>query len=133
MALARTGNQGYRDYLRSGAWGWRRQRWFRDCRRRGFEPACQVCRVMLCNVASLDLHHVSYDGVQQNDDGTWTAGEADEDLMPMCRQCHQELHQRLDRPGDYTGWDRRRATVVIIGNMRKAFERGRAGWIAVVG
>lgn len=129
MSLQRQGNEDYRDYLASGAWAWRRQRWFRTCRARGFEPACQVCLVMLKDTGTLDLHHVSYDGVQQEESGKWRSSETDRDLMPMCRDCHQELHHRMDRPGDYQDWDRRRATVVVIGHLRRTFEKGRASWL----
>lgn len=120
MSLRRSGNPEYRGYLRSRAWGWRRQRWFRDCRARGAEPACQVCEVRLEDVGSLDLHHVSYDGVTKDNRGQWVASEADDDLMPLCRTHHNKLHQIIDEHGrDYQGWNRRRASVVILGRLRR--------------
>lgn len=104
----------YAGYLRSGAWAWRRQRWFRDCRKAGTEPACQVCQLTLTEAGTLDLHHTSYTGVHINGDGTFRAGEADKDLLPYCRNHHEALHRILDdRRSDYWGWDRRRATTVI--------------------
>lgn len=130
MSLQRTGNQDYREYLRSQAWGWRRKRWFRDCRAKGFEPACQVCQLTLKKAGSLDLHHVSYEGVQRDENGKWHANEDDGDLMPMCRGCHEQLHYRMDGPGEFRGWDRRRATVVIIRSMRATYQKGRAAWLA---
>lgn len=133
MSLQRQGNQEYQEYLRSGAWAWRRQRWFRDCRADGFEPACQVCQVMLVDAGSLDLHHVSYEGVQRDETGRWHADESHRDLMPMCRDCHQELHHRMDSPGDYRDWDRRRATVVIVAHLSRAHKRGRAPWLQQAG
>lgn len=118
-SLRRTGSTGYREYLRTRAWNWRRQRWFRDRRRAGFEPACQVCSRTLDEVGALDLHHVSYDGVVERPDSGWQAREADEDLMPMCREHHGRLHRMMDRRGEFVGWDRRRATVVIVAHLRR--------------
>jgi len=116
--LHRTGSPEYRQYLRSQQWGFRRVRWFRDCRARGHEPACQVCHLTLTEAESLDLHHVSYEGVTWDDTRhVWQAQEADADLMPMCRVHHQELHKMMDGRKEFYGWDRRRATVVIIGRL----------------
>lgn len=116
--LHRTGSPEYQQYLRSPQWGFRRVRWFRDCRARGYEPACQVCQVTLVDVGSLDLHHVSYAGVTWDETRqTWKAQEADADLMPMCRAHHQQLHTMMDRRKEFYGWDRRRATVVIISRL----------------
>lgn len=116
--LNRTGNKQYRRYLRSQQWGFRRVRWFRDCRARGYEPACQVCGVTLVDGDSLDLHHVSYEGVSWDDTTQqWVAREADEDLMPMCREHHQQLHRIMDGRKEFYGWDRRRASVVIIARL----------------
>lgn len=124
--LHRTGSESYREYLRSAQWGFRRVRWFRDCRARGMEPACLVCQVTLEQAGTLDLHHVSYDGVVQDQStGTWSAQEADEDLMPLCRQHHQQLHRLMDARKEYFGWDRRRASVAIIARMIRAQRRAR--------
>ena len=65
-----------------------------------------------------DRHHTSYEGVGQDADGTWRAREADEDLMPMCREHHQQLHRMMDGKKEFYGWDRRRATVVIVARLR---------------
>src|SRR5699024_12629442 len=93
--LNRTGNKQYRRYLRSQQWGFRRVRWFRDCRARGYEPACQGCGVTPVEGDSLALHHGSYEGgpwdapTQQ-----WVAREAHEDLVAMSRE-HDQQHQRV--------------------------------------
>lgn len=133
MSLARTGNRRYKNgYLRSQAWGWRRQRYFRDLRAAGFEPACQVCNILMVSYRQregkdLDLHHVSYDGVSYDEDtGKWIAAEADEDLMPMCRICHQDLHRIMDRPRDHNGWSRENATISIIVHLRRQLEENPA-------
>ena len=122
--LHRTGSTKYRDYLRSSQWGFRRVRWFRDCRARGFEPACQVCQITLTEAGTLDLHHVSYAGVTWDEHmQRWKAQEADDELMPMCREHHQQLHQMMDGRKEFYGWDRRRATVVIISRLVKRLAR----------
>lgn len=124
LSLTRTGSNAYQlGYLRSQAWHWRRRRWFRDRRGDGFEPACQVCGVRLEDVDSLDLHHVSYLGVVENSDGTWAAREADEDLMPLCREHHQAVHRLMDRKRDFYGWERRRATLVIVAFLQAKWSK----------
>lgn len=119
LSLTRTGSTEYqRGYLRSRAWNWRRRRWFRDHRNSGFEPACQVCGLRLDEAGSLDLHHVSYEGVKQHPDGSWASEEEDADLMPLCRTHHQAVHRLMDRKRDFHGWNRRRATAVIVAFLR---------------
>uniref|UniRef100_UPI0021B4BADC hypothetical protein n=1 Tax=Micrococcus luteus TaxID=1270 RepID=UPI0021B4BADC len=66
---------------------------------------------------TLDLHHVSYKGVGQDEEGRWQAREAHNDLMPLCRDHHQRLHQIMDGKKEFFGWDRRRATIVIVARM----------------
>jgi len=73
----------------------------------------------LDEAGSLDLHHVSYGGVVELPGGRWQAREADEDLMPLCREHHGRLHRMMDRRGEFVGWDRRRATVVIVAHLRR--------------
>ncbi|WP_261623257.1 hypothetical protein [Nesterenkonia marinintestina] len=121
-SLTRTGSPAYQGYLRSQQWGFRRVRWFRDRRAEGFEPACQVCDRTLTDLGSLDLHHTSYEGVGWDEDTQkWWAEEADEELMPMCRDHHGRLHDRLDRRGDFYGWSRHRASIVIAAQMRREY------------
>lgn len=123
MGLGRTGSKRYKGYLRSPAWNWRRQRWFRDLRAAGVEPACQVCGLTLEATGSLDLHHTSYKGVEYNEEtGKWSAREKDRDLLPMCRHDHEALHRIMDGRREYHGWNRRRATVVIAAHLRRQFE-----------
>ncbi|XKH55580.1 hypothetical protein LG293_09950 [Citricoccus nitrophenolicus] len=118
LSLTRTGSTDYRNYLRSPQWGFRRVRWFRDARARGCEPACPVCQLTLDEAGSLDLHHLRYNGVHRDPGtGAWQAKERDEDLMPMCRTHHEQLHAFLDARKEYFGWDRRRATVLIVVRM----------------
>ena len=134
MSLGRRGDAGYlKGYLRSPAWFDRRRAWFRSVVQRGQVVVCLVCR----EAGPVDLHHTSYDGVRQESSGEWVAGEADEDLMPLCRGCHEDLHRELDRRRrDFWGWDRRRASAVIVIGLRRArlgsdqiaASKGRRGW-----
>lgn len=128
LGLHRTGSTAYRNYLRSPQWGFRRVRWFRECRKWGFEPVCQVCRKSLVDAGSLDLHHVSYEGVGWDEQrNQWIAAEQHTDLIPMCRNHHQQLHQMMDGRKEFYGWDRRRATVVIIRRLIDRFTRNIEG------
>lgn len=123
MTLTRTGNREYREYLASAQWHRRRRLWFEAVREAGFEPACQVCGVTLSDAGSLDLHHISYEGVSHDPEtGRWSSDEADDDLMEMCREDHMQLHERMDSRG-FLGWDRRRATMYIAGDMRRRHQR----------
>lgn len=118
LSLGRSGNVAYTSgYLRSGAWFARRRAWFAAIEDSGRVVVCLVCGAG----GALDLHHVDYDGVRQRANGSWVAGEADEDLMPLCRVCHELLHAELDRRRrDFWGWDRRRATAVLVVGLRRA-------------
>lgn len=120
LSNSRTGSTAYsKGYLKSPAWHARRRMWFDDCRAAGYEPACQVCEMTMTQLGSLDLHHVSYEGVGRGERNRWVANEADQDLMPMCRVCHQDLHRIMDRGRDYYGWERENATVSIIVTLRR--------------
>lgn len=116
--LGRSGNAAYsRGYLRSGAWFRRRRAWFAAVEATGRQVVCLICG----DDGPVDLHHTSYDGVKQGPDGFWVAGESDEDLMPLCRGCHEALHAELDRRRrDFWAWDRRRATAVLVVGLRRA-------------
>lgn len=118
FSLARSGNAAYaHGYLRSGSWFRRRRAWFASVEARGQQAVCLVCGTD----KGLDLHHTGYDGVSQTADGSWISGEADEDLMPLCRGCHEDLHAELDRRRrDFWGWDRRRASAVLVVGLRRA-------------
>lgn len=73
---------------------------------------------------TLDLHHMSYDGVAWDEEQhRWYAEEQDHDLMPMCRTHHQQLHRIMDRRKEFYGWDRRRATVVIVARLIRRFQQ----------
>jgi len=129
LGLHRTGNTAYsRGYLRSREWFARRRRWFEEVRAAGMEPACVVCSMTepegRRSGVSLDLHHVSYAGVEQTEQGRWIAAEAHEDLMPLCRHDHQRLHQMMDGRREFYGWDRERATLWVVTHLIRAADAG---------
>lgn len=114
----------YQGYLTSNAWRARRRKYFDAVRANGFEPACQVCFITQSEAGSLDLHHVSYDGVEDLGNGRYRSTEADEDLVPLCRIHHEQLHQVFDiHRRSYYDWDRRRATVVVVNYLRKSLKK----------
>lgn len=76
-------------------------------------------------MGSLDLHHVSYEGVRRGQGNRWVAEETDEDLVPLCRQCHDQLHSRMDDGKTYYGWSRENATFRIIAELRQQLARNR--------
>ena len=83
-------------YLKSKQWFARRARWFTE----HDTPVqnmivCAGCR-RLTDKRFLELHHVSYEGVEYRD-GSWSAQEAHEDLWPMHPACHELLHRLIDR------------------------------------
>lgn len=118
--LSRTGNQQYRHgYSRSPAWFARRDRWFEQfAALHGWQAYCYVCEMSKTQLGGLDLHHVSYDGVGRDHRNRWVAHERYEDLVPMCRSCHDDLHARLDDGKTYYGWSRENATFRIIADLR---------------
>ena len=101
---------GYRDgYLKSPAWWARRRRFLRS--RAGIR--CECLGEQLTE-RTAHVHHVSYDGVTQLEDGTWRADEADEDLMVLCAWCHERIHHLMDRDRGWSGASRQAATTAII-------------------
>lgn len=89
------GNSYRRGYLRSRAWFARRDRWFRDERRKVGQLECAGCGGEAATHD--DLHHVNYSGVVQIAPDQWRAGEAHEDLMVMHPACHELLHRLIER------------------------------------
>lgn len=75
-------------------------------------------------VDSLDLHQVSYEGVIWDTAAQrWSAREDHHDLLPMCRDHHEQLHRIMDGRKEFYGWDRRRATVVIVARLIQRFQQ----------
>lgn len=100
-------------FLRSPAWFARRTRWFRH------HPAvCAGCGVV-GTARTVELHHLDYTGVTHTG-GQWQAGERDDDLLPLCPTCHEQVHRLIDR--DYVLAHlrtRRAATEIALTALRK--------------
>lgn len=78
----------YALYMDSPAWWERRRQWLANYRQahNGQNPTCVVCDKPWIGRHG-DLHHRTYEhlGCERNDD-----------LIPMCRSCHDRLHAVID-------------------------------------
>jgi len=100
----------YAAYLGSRDWFARRERWYADHRRlTGGEPGCAVCRSPW-RLRDGDLHHASYARL---------GDEAHRDLIPMCREHHQRLHDLWDASPAWRRMGREHATAGIISALRR--------------
>lgn len=88
-----TGRQQHREmyaaYITSAQWWQRRHRWVEEQRTRmpaDHSITCLGCH-RLWRLGRDDLHHITYERL---------GAEAHEDLWPMCRQCHTDVHDVLD-------------------------------------
>lgn len=123
---------GYRQgYLRSDAWASFRRGFYARLRAAGIVPACAGCGRTRGEGAALELHHLSYAGVEKDASGRWVSGEQDSDVILLCREDHEQLHRILDTNGrDFVGLDRRLASLRIINSFRarqQRLTRGRLG------
>ena len=85
---------------------------------------CEVCRRKVTDAGDLELHHVSYRGVQQRPDGSWIAREEDRDLVAMHPVCHEAVHRVLDQDAMLRGLvSRQDATTRAIRIVRRQLER----------
>ncbi|MFN4002062.1 hypothetical protein [Microcella sp.] len=76
----------YAAYISSAAWRAVRQGWVDEYRlRNDVEPACEVCDHEW-ELARDDLHHHTYERL---------TAEAFEDLAPLCRSCHDLVHETV--------------------------------------
>lgn len=89
--------QEYADYLRSPHW--------RAMREWALERADHRCEH--CGNPADDVHHLTYDRV---------GGELPDDLVALCRRCHDYAHESPSRPDDGHGY----AGSVGIGTSQKA-------------
>lgn len=104
-------------YLKSPAWFARRGSWIANELATKGHIECPLC---LTNVdrKSVELHHVSYDGVKRTRTG-WQALEADEDLVGMHKRCHEWVHRLLDQDAYYGHIKNRRlATRLVIERLQ---------------
>lgn len=85
----------YAEYLQSDAWGEKRDRIMQ--RDRG------TCRY--CGCGATDVHHKTYDRI---------FSESDDDLVAICRECHQFVHDKLSNKRDWQGSSPRMRQIVRI-------------------
>ncbi|QGH70584.1 hypothetical protein [Pseudactinotalea sp. HY158] len=78
----------YDAYMASPAWWGFRRRWA-TWARRGGPITCRGCG-QLWRLKTGDLHHATYARL---------GAESFTDLWPLCRGCHDLLHELLERPG----------------------------------
>lgn len=97
----------YAAYISSAAWRAVREGWLDEYRlRNNMEPSCEVCG-REWELARDDLHHHTYDRL---------TAEAFEDLAPLCRSCHDLVHDTVRGSGH---WSRMRDTAA----SRKVIDR----------
>lgn len=86
-------------YLASHEWSARKGEYFAWVRAQGFEPACQVCYVMLRDINHLDLHHHAYGGilVARPHRKEYISWESRMNLVPLCRDHHIQIHRQLSK------------------------------------
>lgn len=94
--------------MASPGWWRRRERWAATAAAAG-PIVCAVCDAPW-RVTRDDLHHRSYDRLGH---------ELDEDLVALCRGCHEELHQLIDRYAAWRRLPRAMATDQIIAALRR--------------
>jgi 5-methylcytosine-specific restriction endonuclease McrA len=90
----------YAAYITSPEWYQRRESWALEEVRRSTELIrCVGCRKRW-NLHRDDLHHLSYERL---------GNEAHEDLWPMCRTCHNRLHDLIESTKSWRKLSRRLA------------------------
>jgi len=100
----------YAAYIASHDWLTRRHHWYDEhLRRTGRAPTCAVCS-RPWRLREDDLHHASYARLGH---------EAHGDLLAMCREHHQALHNLWDAGPAWRRLGRERATAGIIGVLRQ--------------
>lgn len=76
----------YAAWMCSPGWWARRRRWVREETVRLGTILCAVCDRPWSETAG-DLHHLSYEHL---------GAERHEDLIAVCRSCHEDLHRAID-------------------------------------
>lgn len=99
----------YDHYITSDEWRSRREAWaaWQEERLTPEPIRCYGCRQVWERDRD-DLHHCDYDRLGK---------EANEDLWPMCRGCHDLLHQLLRTFPSYRRMPRRQANTLALGAL----------------
>lgn len=108
----------YAAYMDSPAWWHRRHEWTSRwlAAHPGEQPSCVVCEHPWSERRG-DLHHRTYARL---------GAEQDSDLIPMCRRCHDRLHDVIDASPGWRRADRRVATDIIVEQMRTRIAASRS-------
>lgn len=115
FARRSAGRQRYRafydTYIASDLWRARRAAWAGWAEGQlASEPIrCLVCR-QPWRLHRDDLHHCDYDRLGH---------EADEDLWPLCRRCHTELHDLLQAFRGYRRMPKRQANHLALAALQR--------------
>lgn len=96
------------EYLASGAWNVRRLAFFASGRANTECPGCDVAVGL-----SDDVHHLEYPDAPGQ--------EADEDLVVLCRRCHEAVHVSMDSSPSWRRMSRRAATWAILEQLHRRF------------
>lgn len=109
-------------FLKSRAWFVRRDLWFATESSARHPLACAGCGRPATS-RRLELHHLSYAGVQRMEDGRWLARERHIDLVPMHPYCHELLHRLIDRDAVLSRHrTRRAASEIALKALRRKLE-----------
>lgn len=105
----------YSHYMASPAWCARRQAWRAEqVARTGAEPVCEVCSAPW-TLRSGDLHHRNYRHL---------GAEGHDELVALCRSCHESLHAIWDASPAWRALGRAQATAGIVAGLRRRHRRG---------
>ena len=103
----------YAAWMNSPTWRRRRRRWASEETRRSGRIVCAVCSKPWRERRD-DLHHASYSRMGR---------ERHEDLVPMCRACHELVHKAIDASNAWqrliAKGHRRLVTVSIIARLKE--------------
>lgn len=100
----------YSQFMASAAWRRRRAAWYAaHLSTTGERPSCAICN-SCWRLGVDDLHHRSYDRLG--------AGR-DEDLVPLCRSCHDTVHEVIESSPAWRRMSRAQATDVVIARLRR--------------
>lgn len=103
----------YNAYVSSAAWRAVRRGWAEEYRQRhAAEPACEVCGGDW-KLSVDDLHHHTYDRLTE---------EAFEDLAPLCRRCHDLVHDTIRRSPHWARMRDVAASTKVIERLRRLKE-----------
>ena len=103
----------YRRYMASPHWRQRREQWLADHQTHHHNPpACVICDQPW--TLDDDLHHATYATLGR---------ERHHDLVPMCRPCHEHLHQILDHSKHWRTINRATATRQLVEILRQKRDR----------